>query len=223
MLETGDYGEDRYSAFILNRRGMDNFEAELREGDNAGVEITDEYVIISYKEGHEQKINGIFIFSEGPGTATEHTRALNGDLMRQLAVQAGLSKKAREAAASEATAADTNGHMQEAEAAVESQMAAPMGRQISLQQLFGQQRADDASFSVRNHSPQGAAQDLPRQDLHPQSYGGSLQTQSDPQPVPQYSAVQNMVTGGEQSSMQPPPQQPNILLDLFRNAGMPKM
>lgn len=204
---------------------MDNFEAELREGDNAGVEITDEYVIISYKEGHEQKINGIFIFSEGPGTTTEHTRALNGDLMKQLAAQAGLSQKAAEAAASEATAAHTNGHMQEAEAAVDGQMSVPTGRQISLQQLFGQQRAEDASFSVRNHSPQSAAQHLPPPDLHTQRYEGPRQAQNAPQPVLQYSEVQNSAAGGggAQPSMHPPPQQPDILLDLFRNAGLPKM
>jgi hypothetical protein len=225
MLEKGIYGEDRYSAFVLNRRGMDNFEAELREGDNAGVEITEEYVIISYKEDHEQKINGIFIFSEGPGTSTEHTRTMNGDLMKKLAVQAGLSRKAAVAAASEATAAQTNGHMQEAEAAVDSQMAVPMGRQISLQQLFGQQRADDASFSVRNHSPQSAGQDAPHQDLHTQRYGGSRQAQSIPQPVPHRSEVQIPLagSGNAQPIIQPSPQQPDILLDLFRNAGMPKI
>ena len=221
MLEKGIYGEDRYSAFVLNRRGMDNFEAELREGENAGVEITEEYVIISYKEGYEQKIKGIFIFSEGPGTSTEHTRAYNGDLMKKLAVQAGLSRKAAEAAASEATAAHTNGHMHEAEVAADSPIAVPMGRQISLQQLFGQQRADDASFSVRNHSPQSAAHDVPRQDLHTERYARSRQAPSLPQPVLQQPETQNEGTGS--GNAQPPPQQPDILLDLFRNAGMPKI
>lgn len=225
MLEKGIYGEDRYSALVLNRRGLDNFEAELREGDNAGVEITEEYVIISYIDGHEQKINGIFIFSEGPGTSTEHTRAYNGDLMKKLAVQAGLSRKAAEAAASEATAAHTNGHMKEAEDAADSQMSEPMGRQTSLQQLFGQQRADDASFSVRNHSPQNAGQDLLRPDLHTQRHGISRQAQNGPQPVPQQLDVLNLVAGSgpAQSSTQPPPQQSDILMDLFRNSGVQKL
>ena len=217
QLEPGPYGEDRYTAFVLNRRGLDNFEAELREGDNAGVEITAEYVIVSYKEDHEQKINGIFIFSEGPGTSTEHTRAYNGDLMKKVAVQAGLSRRAAEAAAAEATAKHPNGHMQEAESAADTQIGVPMGRQISLQQMFGQQRAEDASFSVRNHSPQSAGH-----DLHTQRYG-SGQAQVGSQPVPQHSDVLLNLFAGSGREQPAPPQQPDVLMDLFRNSGVPKM
>ena len=219
-LEPGIYGEDRYTALVLNRRGLDNFEAELREGDNAGIEITQDYVIISFKDGYEQKINGIFIFSEGPGTSTENTRAFNADLMKKLAVQAGLSKKAAEAAAAEATAAHTNGHLREAEATADSQ-GAPMGRQLSLQQMFDSTRADDAGFSVRNHSPRGA-----EQDLHSQRYGGGRPAQASTQPVPQQPEVLlNLFAGGgrgqPKSAAQSTPQQLDVLMDLFRNAGLP--
>lgn len=217
QLEPGLYGEDRYTALVLNRRGLDNFEAELREANNGGVEITAEYVIVSYKEGHEQKINGIFIFSEGPGTSTEHTRAYNGDLMKKLAVQAALSRRAAEAAAAEATANHTNGHMQEAEATADSQMAVPMGRQISLQQFFGQQRADDASFSVRNHSPQGAGH-----DLHTQTYASGPAPAGN-QLVPQQSDMLLNLFAGSGRAQPAPPQQPDVLMDLFRNSGVPKM
>ena len=157
QLTPGPYGEERYVAIVLNRRGLDNWEAPLIEGENAGIEITDEYVIVSYKQEHEQKIYGVFIFSEGPGTSTAFTRESNAIAMKELATVASTSLQKAEAAAAEARARHTNGHVQEAEGALDDQnMGAPMGRQISLQQLFGQQRAQDASFSARSHNMDGA-------------------------------------------------------------------
>jgi hypothetical protein len=176
-LTPGSYGEDRYSTIVLNRRGLDNFEAELREGENAGVEITGEYVIISFKEGHEQKIYGVYIFHDGPGTSTENAMQLNGELMKSLADHAGASRQAAEAAASAATAQHTNGHIQQAEDALPS-----AGQRTTLQQLFGQQRANDAGFSVRGHEYDGQVQQPP-QSIFPQ-------------------------------------QQPDVLRDLFRRAGL---
>ncbi|PZP62068.1 MAG: hypothetical protein DI596_04210 [Azospira oryzae] len=193
-LSPGDYGEDRYSVIILNRRGLDNFEAELREGENAGVEITGEYVILSFKENHEQKIYGVYIFHDGPGTSTEHAQILNGELMKKLADHAGASRQAAEAAASAARAKHTNGHVREAEASLINQSAnAPdaAGQQISLQQLFGQQRANDSAWSVRAH-------DFQQPIL------------SQVQPNFQY----------PQSGQQSTSQQPDVLGDLFRRAGL---
>jgi len=195
QLTPGAYKEDRYIAIVLNRRGLDNFEAELREGENAGVEITDEYVIISFKDGHEQKIYGVFIFSEGPGTSTEQTRTLNAELMKTLAMHAAVSRQAAEAAAASATAQPTNGYMQPAEQSRENQHGSvPMGRQISLQQLFGQQRAEDASWSVRAHNLDGTTVDGPVQ-----TPATGVRTQLEPQASSQ---------------------QPDILGDLFRRAGL---
>lgn len=192
-------GEDRYTAIVLNRRGLENFEAELREADNTGVEITDEYVIVSVMENGVQRIFGIFIFSEGPGSSTEKTRVLNAELMKQCAVQAGLSLKAAEAAATEALPGRDNGHTIRDEPSIEDlAMGVPMGRQTSLQELFGRQRVEDASWSVRVHSPQGRGQDSTVQQ---QAFHGSRQTQPGPRPGPV-------------------PQQQDILGNLFRNAGV---
>ena len=160
-LTPGPHGEDRYIATVLNRRGPDNFTAELREGDNAGVEVSGDFVIVSYRHGREQRINGIFIFSDGPGTSTEKTRGLNADLMKSLATQAGLSRKTAEAAA----ARHTNGHMKEAEATVtEAPTGSSMTRQMTLQDMFSQQR-QASGYDGGNDSrlqPQGAA---PQQDV----------------------------------------------------------
>lgn len=196
-LSPGPYGEDRYSAIVLNRRGLDNFDAELREGENAGVEITGEYVILSFKEGHEQKIYGVYIFHDGPGTSTENAQLHNGDLMKKLADHAGASKQAAEAAAAAALAQHTNGHIQEAEASIANQSAnAPSaaGQQITLQQLFGQQRAADSAWSVRAHDYSQA----------PPSEG------------------QNVLADFFQKGPAPQaaPQQPDVLGDLFRRAGL---
>jgi hypothetical protein len=192
-------GEDRYSAIVLNRRGMENFEAELREADNTGVEITDDYVIVSLMEDGAQKIFGIFIFSEGPGSSTEKTRMLNAELMKRCAIQAGLSLKAAEAAATEALPVPNNGHAHAEEpSAQDLAMGVPMGRQTSLQELFGRQRVEDASFSVRVHSPEGRGG---ADGMEQQLFGRSRHAQ----PVPQAAAL---------------PQQQDVLGDLFRRAGL---
>lgn len=197
-LVPGTYGEDRYSAIVLNRRGLDNFDAELREGENAGVEITGEYVILSFKEGSEQKIYGVYIFHDGPGTSTENAQLHNGDLMKKLADHAGASKHAAEAAAAAALTQHTNGHMQEAEDSIAAQSGnAPSaaGQQISLHQLFGQQRAADSAWSVRAHEYSQA----------PPSAGQNV--------------LVDLFRKGT-AAQSAPPQQPDVLGDLFRRAGL---
>ncbi|RMD41373.1 hypothetical protein DV735_g3752, partial [Chaetothyriales sp. CBS 134920] len=158
QLTPGPFGEDRYAAMVLNRRGLDNFEAPLMEEEDAGVEMTDEYVIISFKQGHEQKIYGVFIFSEGPGSSTADTRDVNANLMKTLATLASASRRTAERDAAEAQAQDdANGYQEETEdRPAQSTLPDARRQHISLQQLFGQQRAQDASFSVRTHNLDGS-------------------------------------------------------------------
>lgn len=101
-LKPGQYNEERFRAIVLNRGGLDNFEAELRQSGPEGVEIVQELVIISRNEGGERKANGIYIFCGGPGTSTEHSRAANAELMRDLAIAAQRSRVAAEQHLSEA-------------------------------------------------------------------------------------------------------------------------
>lgn len=111
-LVPGDYNEERFRAIVLNRGGLDNFEAELRQSDPEGVEIVQELVIISRNEGGERKANGIYIFCGGPGTSTEYSRAANAELMRDLAMAAQRSRIAAEQHLSEAQPSYTaNGHL----------------------------------------------------------------------------------------------------------------
>jgi hypothetical protein len=178
---------------------MENFDAELREADNTGVEITDDYVIVSLMEEGMQKIFGIFIFSEGLGSSTEKTRTLNAEQMKQCAIQAGWSLKAAEAAATQALPVQRNGHAHAEEpSAQDLAMGVPMGRQTSLQELFGRQRVEDASFSVRVHSPEGRGN---ADGMEQHLFGRSRQAQFGPQAA----AL---------------PQQQDVLGDLFRRAGL---
>lgn len=95
-LTPGEFKEERFHAIVLNRGGLDNFEAELRQSDPQGVEIVQDLVIISRIEGGETRAHGIYIFCGGPGTSTEHSRAANGELMRDLAIAAHRSRVAAE-------------------------------------------------------------------------------------------------------------------------------
>ncbi|KAI3129559.1 hypothetical protein CBS147330_5189 [Penicillium roqueforti] len=220
----GELGEDRYTAFVVNRRGLDNFDLPLTEGEN--VEITEEYVILKAEESaegeagqngiadplHPQnlsenqtgtnnvRIYGLWIYSEPPPNSTAESRTINAQMILECATHAGESMKlARErleamrqtSLHAAAMAASTQAPPME-----ELQTGVPMGRHISLQDMFGQQRAQDDSWSVRAHHLG------PNQ--HPQQY-------------PQQSSYQHMVP----HHPTPPPQpQSDVLGDLFRRAGL---
>ncbi|KAJ5182579.1 Dcp1-like decapping [Penicillium capsulatum] len=229
QLTPGSLGEERYTAFILNRRGLDNFDLPLTDGEN--VELTDEYVIVRQNEEtdaeynshgkHENgmktsdKIFGIWIYSEPPPNSTSETRTINAQLIMECAAHAGQSLKlARErlgamrqdgmhvaAAAAEAQTAP----MQEVQASV------PMGRQVSLKDLFGQQRAQDDGWSVRAHHLSPAEQQQQQYQQQQQHYQQQMQYQMQMQP--------GMMP--PQHPPHPPPQpQLDVLGNLFRRAGL---
>lgn len=222
QLAQGSLGEERYSVFVLNRRGLDNFDLPLTDGEN--VELTDEYVILKADEGTDGqngengiadpqnnrsnsnnhnnlhtanvRIYGLWIYSEPPPNSTAETRTINAQMIHECAVHAGQSRKL---ALERLEAVRQNG-LHVAGAAAETQVgplqevqsSVPMGRQISLKDLFGQQRAQDDGWSVRAHH-------LSLGDQQP-TYQGMAQ----PPPVPQ------------------PQSQPksDTLGDLFRRAGL---
>jgi hypothetical protein len=199
QLSQGSLGEERYSVFVLNRRGLNNFDILLTDGDN--VELTEEYVIIksdydldtdqgmNHNNDHNDaqknanpadvRIYGLWIYSEPPPNSTAETRTINAHMIRECAVHAGQSLKiARERLEATlqnglhvATAAAEAGSMDD-----EMHSSVPMGRQISLKDLFGQQRAQDDEWSVKAHNfdqrhwqqtplESPAAQPQPRQDV----------------------------------------------------------
>jgi hypothetical protein len=127
-------GAERYSVVILNRRGLENFEMELSS--EAEMEITDEYVILQ-----GDQVYGLWIFSEAE-SSTQGMRAETANKIKELAERAAESRHVREQAV-------RNGAEEAAEQ--ESAGGVEMGRSVSLRELFGQQRTQDAGFSVHNH------------------------------------------------------------------------
>lgn len=170
---------------------MENFSVELRDGED--VELTPEYIIL--KVGDE--VFGIWIFSEPPPSSTAESRTVNAQLIKECAVHAGESRKIAEERAASVQNGNGNGAAMPA--------AVPMGRQISLKDLFGQQRANDDSWSVRTHDQSGGSQQM-------------YQQQQMPMPMQQqYGFPQHQVP---QTQQQQQAQGPNVLGDLFRKAGL---
>lgn len=253
QLTRGSLGEERYSAFVLNRRGLNNFDLQLTDGEN--VELTEEYVILKADEGAEGaadpsnpqggqsngastpglRIYGIWIYSEPPPNSTAQARTINAEKIRECAAHAGeslkMARKRLEAIrqnglhAAAAAAENQVAPLQEVEASV------PMGRQISLKDLFGQQRAQDDEWSVRAHhmgpaEQQQQQQEQAQQDQYqqppPQPYQQHYQQPPPQQYPPQhYQQPQGYSMIPQQHQQPPPPPQPkgDVLGNLFRRAG----
>ncbi len=196
QLEPGELGEDRFTAIVLNRRGLENFEAQLREDETGGVELTDDYIIVTSKVSGQPTASGIWVFSEGPGSSTAITRGLVARFVKERAVQAGQSRKAAEEARQQRSTTSYPPYQQD------SGFGAPMGRQISLQEMLGQQRKNDDEWSIKMHSPDSSQpSSLPMR--------ASRQAPQGPQPVFQ-----------QQQQQHPQPPSQNHLRDLFLKAGL---
>ena len=203
QLSEGPLGEERYGVYVLNRRGLNNFELLLTDGDN--VEVTDDYVILKADSGNAKgngekrshtnnsgidddvRFYGLWIYSEPPPNSTAKTRALNAQMIKECAVHAGQSRMFAE----ERQEAVHKRSMYAAAAAPNDQPVGG-GRRISLQELFGQQRAVDDGWSI---------------DTHPYPSGNPT-IHTPPQEARPY-----------QLPSEPSPPQ-DVLGDLFRRAGL---
>ncbi|OKL57789.1 hypothetical protein UA08_07024 [Talaromyces atroroseus] len=208
QLAQGSYGEERYSVFVLNRRGLNNFDILLTDGEN--VEITDEFVILKADQGSEvsgisttnnnngpssSHIIGLWIFSEPPPNSTAETRKINAEVIKECATHAGRSMElARESMAA------IQQQQQQAYSSV------PMGRQISLKELFGQQRAQDDGFSHNLAGGGSGTEMLPNGEV-----GGGMAWGHAAPPADQ------LPTSTAQVMHQPAG---NVLTDLFLRAGL---
>jgi hypothetical protein len=196
---------------------MNNFEANLASGED--VELTEEYVILRVDgqdgggrgeagggqasktgDSRESMIYGLWIFSEPAPSSTADTRALNAQVIKECAVHGGESRKfARERLAAERSHHPAGG-MEEG-----THSSVPMGRQISLKELFGQQRAQDDEWSIKLHSPS------------PKTVDSALW----PVPPRETESFRSGDSSGDRapSAMQSDPGK-DILGDLFRRAGV---
>lgn len=141
QLAPGTYGELRYRAIVLNRGGMDNFEAGLLQLDHGGVAIQGEFVeIIGESEDGETKVNSIYIYS-AEGQSTEASRKANGELMVELARVARTSREAAERQAHRS-------HEQESETVTTPVVAPQARKEVDLLALLQGARSDTETERV---------------------------------------------------------------------------
>ena len=179
----------RYEVTVLNRRGLENFNIELLTASD--VEVTEDYIILQSEMDGFLHVYGLWVFSEPPPSSTSHHRAAIAQKIQECAATVERERKLVE----ERDGVDYGAEFEE---------SVPMGRQLSLKELFGQQRQEDDAWSVRSHSPRRpSTQFTPSIDTdffqNPQRY---MQTPHSP-------AVSAQSNG----------QGREILLDLFRKAG----
>lgn len=146
---------ERYAVMILNRRGLQNFTAELLNGED--VEITEEYVILQVNEGkQEPQIYGIWIFSEPSPSSTADARSINAQIIQDCATQAKASRKPASELQEEQSMQAQEEQLPK-EDSEEPTGSVSMGRQLSLRELFGKQREQDSGWSGAHHGPSDVA------------------------------------------------------------------
>lgn len=161
-LTPSPIGADRYSVAILNRRGLDNFYLELTSEEE--MEFTDPYVILQ-----GDQIYGIWVFADPPPASTADCRTDTADKIMQAAERARLSREAKEQEAQ-------HGAQQPSEE-LQTPVAGPTGRQLSLRDLFGQQRQQDAAFSIQDHHTHQPPQHYPQQQPYPPTLNPAMSQQ----------------------------------------------
>ena len=185
----------RYSVMVLNRRGLENFDIELLSAED--VEITDEYIILQSEKHGVLKVYGLWVFSEPPPSSTSHHRAAIAKMIQECAERVSMGRR---------TVFETE---EENEDEIEDSI--PMGRQISLKELLGQQRQQDDAWSVRSHSPHRAPAAQQR-ILQTNQFKPSPDTDFFRTPQrhakPPSPAVSAQSTGGQQ----------DVLMNIFRKA-----
>ena len=132
----------RYSVTVLNRRGLENFNIELLSSND--VEVTEEYIILQSTVNGVPQVYGLWVFCEPPPSSTSHHRAATAHKILECAARVATGKRLVQEQCEDDHDDDE----------IES---VPMDRQLSLKELFGQQRQQDDAWSVRSHSPHPSA------------------------------------------------------------------
>ncbi|KAI9841492.1 MAG: hypothetical protein M1837_000653 [Sclerophora amabilis] len=205
QLSSTDEEVERYTVTILNRRDLHNFEAELLN--EADVEVTQGYVILKVNdEDQVPRVYGIWIFAESPTSSTANVPAITAQIIQDCAVQAETSRRLveqRQAGRVQQPVGPANGGL----------ASEPMGRQLSLRELFGHQRGQESELSTKAHSPPmpsthfvpSADTDFFRSTVRPSQSQTQQQAKSQG-PGPTQKGGANEL-------------KPDSLLELFRKAG----
>ena len=190
LMPTQAYPE-RCKVTVLNRRGLENFKIEITS--SADVEVTEDYIILQSGVDGTPHVYGLWVFSEPPPSSTSHHRAAIAQKIQECAQKIEGARRIVEASQSDGF---------EEEEEVDESIS--MGRQLSLKELFGQQRQQDDAWSVRSHSPR-----RPSAQFTPSIDTDFIQNPSKYMQTPYSPAVSAQSSG----------QGRNVLLDLFRKTG----
>ncbi|KAF2841691.1 PH domain-like protein [Patellaria atrata CBS 101060] len=221
----GPLGEDRFCVIILNRRGLENFVLGLERKED--VEITAEYVILQMREGDagngsegtHVKIFGIWIFSEPAPSSTERTREINAKVIQDCAAHAENSRMVIERAIAHNSNGNGTGNAAIEESESEATGSVPMGRHVSLRDLFERERKEDSSWSIHNHH----SADTMFRPLHSQAHG---YYRADSATIPQQSQprIHHSATVSPNPSQQkthPPPYSPETVTQPSHSQSSP--
>jgi hypothetical protein len=136
-------GADRFAVILLNRRGLENFFMEITSPDDIDF---GEFIMMQ-----SDQVYGLWIFSEPLGSTANVSAEIQAKL-KELAARAKSSREAKER--------EIESGMTEAE---QVDTSVPMGRQVSLRELFGQRQTEAATI-VQAHNnlypPQPAQTDV---------------------------------------------------------------
>ncbi|KAK5680967.1 hypothetical protein LTS10_006727 [Elasticomyces elasticus] len=207
-------GMGKYNAMILNRKSLENFEAELKSADD--VEISEEYVILQSTMGDEGTpvIYGIWIFEDGDAEGVTSTREVVAQTILSCAMQAQTAREGISEPNGEA-----NGHVEEvqddgyygmdgttqmqAQMEEEAAVSQQAGQRLDLLQLFG---SKSAALPAVSEPPQHQQQEAAKTTRFTPSADTEFFRST---AVAQQQQQQQQQTGG-------PLRQQNTLLDLFK-------
>jgi Dcp1-like decapping family len=165
-LQPTEYGEESFAVVIMNRRALENFVAAVISPDE--IEFQDGFIILK-EEMHNKhgelgmKVYGLWVHSADmqsgdlePAAEADPNqpdmKETNYHIMLECAKRAEASRKTASKARLDAEhQARHSGRQLVQQAEEELAAAVPMGRQLSLRELFGKQREEDSGFSIHDH------------------------------------------------------------------------
>ena len=83
--------DQRCSVVVLNRRGLDNFNVEVKSTHE--IEVTDEYIILQSEQDGQLQVYGLWVYSEPPPSSTAYHRGMTAAKIQEYAGKAERSRK----------------------------------------------------------------------------------------------------------------------------------
>jgi hypothetical protein len=165
QLTPSPNGTERFAIVILNRHGLTNFYLEITSGEE--VELQDDYIMCAANDA-DIVAYGLWVHADpsAPSTADARTNTV--------AKIQGILQRVRAHAVSAEQVSDQASENGQSEVEPREE-SVPMGRQLSLRELFGQQPKQHSGSSVHSRGdmepnnqlyPQNAASNQNMQNLH---------------------------------------------------------